>query len=635
MVKQIFVLLMTFMAFIAVAPPIVSQEVVMLNDLVNGDFEESFKPAVGFTYSGGPPRQWKMAAPWWIGEGNTISPGAGGKGQCLRISGAESGVYQPVGLVPGLGGKLRVVGEARSADGGVLFVSVTDAAGTTASFTFRPTAHRWTRFCFDAGAALQRAAGKPPTGPCEIRLKADGGPVLVDNMQALCAYKRVDPKAFCAKVLRDAAWAFDMQLRYATDMDRGVPLEVRLYDVRTGKPIQPVAASVHDDSVYRNLPLMYALTKNRRWRDIALAHARFAVEKCTDPQTGLSGAYDPATGKLDPTHATGPLEYVQLFAWAARESSDPRFIQAIRTVCDAYLRYARLENGRLCNNTYPDGRRHFANGEDYRCYDMLPAQAMAVAYDATGDRKYAVAARDALKPFMERGQWREWFDDPFGIPMNGTLAVYLLTGQPEMLEATRQGAEFWFDKWVNALQHGGWCAGDDPRTWPIYCYLGIRDKKQEYIQTAKKHFLYVMKCQAFGGHWVEQYHFQYRPYPGFEYPPFNAMNGAGTIYGFTRDRDVLTRLAALYDDWNAFFRCRYGYRFTPDPKQPETTQWMHENTARVLGTVLRAVATIQGVRVSPYAYLMYPASKREAEALAVQVKASALFGPLLPVVHTH
>jgi hypothetical protein len=597
-----------------------------LNDLVNSGFEDAFKPDVGWTYSGRDPT-WTMAAPWWIGDGTVVSPGAAGSARCLQLTAQRGGTTQtasqPVGIVPGLGHRLRITGQVRTPSAGVLTVTVTDGAGHTAR-RIVTAGRNWAPFAFGAGAALRVTAGGDPVGPCEISLSCASGEVQVDNVRTQNAYREIIEDAFRQKVLTDAAWAFDAVLRYGTAQERGVPMEVTSFDVRTGRPISPVIGSA--DGVYGLLPLMYALTGETRWRDTALAHIRFMISHVTSPDTGLPGGYDPATGKLDETVGSPYLDQARLCAWAFRETGDPQFSQALRALADGMLKYGREESGRL-DGLSASGKRVFPNGQDYRCYDGGPIEAMGTAYEVTGDARYADAAVGALKAFMERRQWAEWFDDPFGIPMNGMLAAYWATGRGEFLDAAREGAGYWFDRWVNTLQHASFCAGDDPRTWSIYCYLGALDGKPEYIETAKLQSLYRMKIQGFGGHWAETYDSRFRLQVSGEpvYPQMNAMNGLGTLYQFTRDPDVLLRLNAVYEDWDAFYRRPCGYMCDAD-ERPDDQKYGNTNTARVMGCVLRTVAAIEGVPVAPQSHTSSPASPGEERALKALARATTLTG---------
>jgi hypothetical protein len=251
-------------------------------------------------------------------------------------------------------------------------------------------------------------------------------------------------------------------------------------------------------------------------------------------------------------------------------SGDPKFAQGALRVGDRVRQFAPRTDGGMAWAIFPDDRRFdaFAYYQDH-IYGMQHPVVLGRLFVETGDGDFLTLARRAAAwemathSFGKRAKAEQidpWCDDYFGIIATGFCALHQQTGRPEFLNYAREAAHQMWPVWPQSLGNGSHTAGDQMRTWDIWCYLAKHGGPQKYLDAVR------VACQQALNYrqdadtvWKDFNTKDFAPWDVHEgSPPLNLLEGIAGLYEATRDPKILSCYLAVFDSAMKGYKRPYG-----------------------------------------------------------------------------
>lgn len=582
-------------------PPVRAADTLMHNPVLNGDFS-------GYADLGIPPHH------FWQGAKEEQCRTEGGR--CfLRLTAGES-VRQRVGAyVPTAGQStlsLSVRGAGRAAllgrDGKGPEVRAKGTGG-------------WEALSLQAGDA-------PP--PYHIELSSVAGETDFASVRLDTALPNSSPDDVADRVLQEATWAVNVYVPLAAD-DIGpvkTAFDARRYNVVTGERMGTSSGYVCNlDMIPHTLQFLALLTGNPEWKARFIAVADEVLQRNVDsPRLAgrsprLAGRGNGAivawncvqdTVRSDGRHGYG--EIIELLLDAAHVSGDPRFAQGALKVGERVRRFAPRADGGMAWALFADGRRFdaFAYYQDH-IYGMGHPVILGRLFSETGDGEFLTLARRAAAWQMAThsfGKWAKpeqvdpWCDDYFGIIVAGFCALHQQTGHADFLKHACEAARQMWPVWPQSLGNGSHTAGDQMRTWDIWCYLAKNGQPQKYLDAVRVACQQALNYrQDVDGVWKDFNTKKFAPWDVQEgSPPLNLLEGIASLYGATKDPTILACYLAVFDSAMKGFKREHGIlsrlpspTAPPKPRQTGVMPEMSFELPRFFRVALRMAAICRNV----------------------------------------
>ena len=578
---------------------------IVLNVLMNGDFEGDAEAGIE------PHGFWEgiRADAVRVEEGNHFA--RLGDSGVARVA-QRVAVYAQLSRGVLARGRVRIRGPL--AGKALVAVSVSDGAGRAVTYQFAGPPHKggrtvearldtWTRFELPVGQDFFVQHTRAPTPPMSFQLHAADGAAEFDDLQFLVPVPRPTPEEVERRVLDVTKWAIDTVLRFGVDdVGKPSPFDIKWYDVRTGKPMGSHPGALADDYITDTVRHYALLTRDpaytRRWLEMV----DFTMEHSAMPN-GVIVPWDGRRDEPDVRSRTGTHCTVEHLLDAFKLTGDLRYARAAKRLTDAAVKTCRRADGSFTFALFPDGRP-YEDFSYYRAhvYGLFIPYVLSRLGAESGEAGYAELARDAVRawrrypwvgPWVREGHIDPYFDDYFGLATNYLIESHFVTGERFFLDAASEGARAMYGPWIHALQHYGTAAGDQPRCWDTYTYLGRITGEARYLRAVVLAALLLFNLrQGADGAWrgITTYRFRARSTSSGAYPPLNLLSGLVDAYEITRRPQDLARFALVFEEMLRVFGREHGIA---SKLSDRVTDWSSCNHSRLFRMPLKIVSVIR------------------------------------------